>query len=318
MLNRRDAIIAMAGALMMPATSSNASDAALPTSASVAQPNLTISERLMYSTVRLFNQTGNTLHWGTGFLFHLFKMGDSAVPVIITNRHVVQDWNKCSFALLSRSADGAPNLENHIPIELPEFQSKFFTHPSVDLAIIPIAEILNDLSRRKQSPFYSVFDQSLIPSEDELKELLPLEEILTIGFPGLLWDDVHNLPLFHRGYTATAPYVDFKGKKEFLIDIATWPGSSGSPVLLFNEGSFPVRGGSLAIGSRAKLLGIVYGVAQQDVTGNVVIQNAPTQVVASVPTNLGACIRASRILEFEPLLVSRGFQPPAGYVMRAQ
>ena len=322
MLNRREDIIAMAGALLMPAATSSASNAVLPTSAASAPPNLTLTEQLMYSTVRLFNQTGNSLRWGTGFLFFLFKTSESSFPVIVTNRHVVEGWDKCSFTLTSRSPDGTPDLEHHIPVEITDFQKGYAVHPSVDLVVIPIAKILNDLAAKTPAPFTIGLDQSLIPTDDELKALTPVEQVLTVGFPGQLWDDVHNLPVFHRGYTSTAPYIEFKGKKEFLIDITTWPGASGSPVLLYNEGSFPMRSGGLAIGSRVKLLGIVYGVAVQDVTGNVLIQNAPTQLVATgqmaVPTNLGACIWASRILEFEPLLVSKGVKVPAGYVMRAK
>jgi len=53
MLNRRNVLIAMAGAIVMPAISSNASDTVLPTTASAAQPKLMAGEQLMYSTLRL-------------------------------------------------------------------------------------------------------------------------------------------------------------------------------------------------------------------------------------------------------------------------
>ena len=70
------------------------------------------------------------------------------------------------------------------------------------------------------------------------------------------------------------------------------------------------------------MLGVAFGIAVQDITGDIVLQNAPTQTAASaalrVPTNLGACIKASRILEIEPLLASNGVKPPAGYNMRTK
>jgi hypothetical protein len=212
---------------------------------------------------------------------------------------------------------------NHIPINITEFQHAWIQHPTVDLAIISIGAILTSLRKQGRDPFLITLDPSLIPTDAELRKLLPVEQILTVGFPGRLWDDIHNLPVFHRGYTATAPYIDFKGNKEFLIDFATWPGASGSPVMLFNEGAWVERSGpSIIGGTRVRLLGIVYGVAQEDVMGDVSIQDAPTQTSERgpvyVPTNLGACIQASRILEFEPLLVTKGLKPPAGYVMRAK
>ena len=74
-------------------------------------------------------------------------------------------------------------------------------------------------------------------------------------------------------------------------------------------------------GIRIKLIGVAYGVAVQDVTGNMTIQAGPTSVLAptrlAVPTNLGACISASRVLEFEPLLAAKGVPVPSGYKMRA-
>ena len=277
----------------------------------------------MYSAVRLVNQTPTSVKWGTGFLFNLFNAGNFAVPVIITNRHVVEGWDQCTFAFAGSLADGSPDLKNHIPIQINNFKTGWIPHSDADLVIIPIGQILNDLKQQGKAPFTIALEPNLIPTDDELKSLMPVEQILTVGFPGQLWDDVHNLPVFHRGFTSTAPYIDFKGKKEFLIDIATWPGASGSPVMLYNEGSWVERNGGTKLGGiRIKLLGVVYGVAVQDVTGNVLIQNAPIQFVApssmAVPTNLGACIQASMILEFEPLLVSKGFKPPDGYIMRAK
>lgn len=323
MVSRRSVLLSIgAGAAAQAIYCAYAQNPVQPTSAETKLPPLAPSEQLMYSTVRLVNKIGDTTHWGTGFLFSFFNMNNRGFVAIVTNNHVVDGWDKCSFSLASRRLDGSPDLEKHLPIEIVELQTKLLKHPTADLVIIPVSQIINDLVAQGQSPFVITLDQSLILTDDELKQLLPVEQVLTVGYPGQLWDDVHNLPVFHRGYTATPPYISFRGKKEFLIDITTWPGSSGSPVFLYNEGSWVARSGGTVIGGiRAKLLGVVYGVGAQDVTGNVLIQNAPTQIVApgrmTVPTNLGACISSSRVLEFEPLLVANGLVPPAGYDMRA-
>jgi hypothetical protein len=75
------------------------------------------------------------------------------------------------------------------------------------------------------------------------------------------------------------------------------------------------------VGSRVKLLGIVHAVFNDLVNGEISIVPAPTQaraVVSSlVPNNLGVCVKASRVLEFEPIFVKKGFNPPDGYKMRA-
>ena len=327
MWTRRAAIAATASALVAPCeVLAQQKSPVLPTSNSTAQPVLSVTEQLMYSTVRLSTQiltkTQITTHWGTGFIFNLFNMNGRAAAVIVTNRHVIENWKTCSFKLAASTPDYGPDINKQIQIEIPNFQSVFIPHSQVDLAIIPISAAINNLLDRGTRPYTISLDRDLIPTDEELKGLLPVEQILTVGYPGLLWDDVHNLPVFHRGYTATAPYIDFKGNKEFLIDIATWPGASGSPVLLYNEGAWLQRNGTPMVGSRAKLIGIVYGVATQGVEGQLAIQNGPTAISIpsqmAVPTNLGACISASRVLDFEPILVSKGFKLPDGYVMRAK
>jgi hypothetical protein len=333
MLNRRHFITGMIGVC---AVANDSNRPVLPAAATVnlPQPTLPASEQMMYATVRLFcDMPANVQQnipartsWGTGFFFNLFHSPQTQqqLPVIVTNKHVIEHWNKCSFSFHGRLPNGSPDLKNHIPVELSPFaqNSSWFAHPTVDLAIIPIGGLLTALGQQGRAPFYISMEQSLILTNDAIADLLPLEQILTVGYPGRLWDDVHNLPVAHRGYTATAPYIDFKGNKEFLVDIATWPGASGSPVMLYNDGSWPTRnGGTVMGGTRAALLGVVYGVAVEDISGNVSIQQAPTQAIASVqvPTNLGACIQASRVLEFEPLLVkTMGIAVPAGYRMRAK
>jgi hypothetical protein len=198
-----------------------------------------------------------------------------------------------------------------------------FVH--INTAVIMIGDVIAQTVQQGDIPFFAPLEQSLIPTDSELKKLAPLEPVLTVGYPGQLWDDLNNLPLFHRGSTSTAPYIDFKGKKEFLVDFATWPGASGSPVFIFNEGSFfDSRTGNLMLGrSRILLIGVVYGVAVQEITGDVVIQQAPTmfgatsfKAATNVPTNLGACLRASHILEMEPLLSRFGVTAPPGYIPR--
>ena len=295
------------------------SQAPLPTS------KLSASEQIMHTTVRLeMPELGGRT--GTGFHFAFYKQNDVFTPVIITNRHVIEGADIIHFRMTKMGSDGLPSIGNTIAFRIDNLQSRVMFHPHADLAAIIIGDVLSQSTQQGNRPFFISLDQSLIPTDDDLKKLVPLESVLTIGYPGQLWDDLNNLPLFHRGSTATAPYIDFRGKKEFLVDFATWPGASGSPLFIFNEGSyFDSRSGSLSVGtSRILLIGVVYGVAVQEVTGNVVIQQAPTQFAptplksaTNVPTNLGACLRASQILELEALLGRFGIVPPLGYVPRA-
>ena len=93
-------------------------------------------------------------------------------------------------------------------------------------------------------PFYINLSQGVIGSPEALSSLAPIEDITMIGYPNGLWDEVNNLPIVRRGITATSANGKYQGKTEFLIDAACFPGSSGSPVFVYNNGSYGGFGGA--------------------------------------------------------------------------
>ena len=285
---------------------------------------MTPTEQLLHSTVQIVCETTpSNLSFGTGFFFSLFPQGGQNVPVIVTNKHVVAGANVGHFKLTMQKDDGSPDLQNFIDVSVPNFPTKWIPHPdpAVDLTIMPCAGLLQELTGQGKKPFLITLDPPLVPTDAELADLTPLEDILVVGYPNGISDNAHNIPVFRRGITATPVYIDFQNRQEFLIDAAIFPGSSGSPVFLFNQGTYATRAGVTNIGTRIKLLGIVHAVMLNSVSGDIAIVPAPTQaravVNSQVPNNLGVCLRASRVLEFEKILVQNGFVPPAGYKIRA-
>ena len=108
-------------------------------------------------------------------------------------------------------------------------------------------------------------------------ELNAIENVVMLGYPNGLWDKKNNLPIVRRGVTATPPYIDFEGRPEFIIDCACFPGSSGSPVLLYNVGSFLRKKDSkVRVGGRLKLLGILWGGPQYLAPGEIKAVPIPT------------------------------------------
>jgi hypothetical protein len=124
-----------------------------------------------------------------------------------------------------------------------------------------------------------------------------------IGYPNGLWDKKNNLPIVRRGITATPPYIDFDGRPDFIIDCACFPGSSGSPVILFNQGGYPAKNGNFVIGGRVKLLGILWGGPQYLAPGVIRAVPVPTAsqpvAISRIPNNLGYCVKAEQLLAFE-------------------
>ena len=96
---------------------------------------------------------------------------------------------------------------------------------------------------------------------------------------------------------------DYNGKKEFLIDMACFPGSSGSPIFFCNEASY-TTGNNVIIGSRCRLLGLLYAGPQYTSVGKIIFENIPTspKAVFNIPNNLGLVIKAERIKELEEIM----------------
>jgi hypothetical protein len=271
-------------------------------------PSLSLTEQIAFSTVRIEVRTGNTVGVGTGFFFAMLQDTARNVPVIVTNKHVVAGAQRGSFVLTRANADGTPNLGSQIPVVLDNFESLWIPHPdsSIDLAVMPIAPLLNQAVSKGFTPFYRTIDKSVIPSDAQLKELTAVEEILMVGYPIGLWDRANNYPIFRKGITATHPANKYEGREEFMIDAASFPGCSGSPVFLYNVGNYVTRTGGTVIGTRFYFLGILYAGPEYTATGEIKITNIPqrqdTVALTRIPINLGNVIRSSKLLDFEPVL----------------
>lgn len=267
--------------------------------------NLSPAEQFAHSTVRIeCDLLGGGLGTGTGFFYSLDRNGDQHIPVIVTNKHVVQGATKGRFLLTLCNAAGGPDIGNAKSFELDNFQARWLPHPDneVDLCVMPIAPLLREAEATNTQFYFITLDKELIPTASDLNDMLGLESVLMVGYPNGLWDKTNNLPIFRKGVLASDYKIDWNGKKEFLIDAACFPGSSGSPVLLFEIGNYQTRN-ALVMGSRIKLLGVLYAGPQHTVQGEVLIVPVATQqkaiAVAGIPNNLGIIIKAEQLLAFE-------------------
>ena len=277
--------------------------------------NLSVSEQLAHSTVRIQCQSANgSESTGSGFFFAFAQSGPleggaTHVPAIVTNRHVIAGAVSGRFSLTVKGADGGPSVGNHITISLDNFAARWIGHPdpNVDLCAMPIGPLLTKAAESQQSFFFINLEPALIPTDADLRELGALEDILMVGYPIGIWDSTNNMPILRRGVTATHPNLDYEGRREFLIDAACFPGSSGSPVFLFNMGSWANRNGGVVVGGyRLKLLGVLYAGPQYSATGQIQVVTIPTHqqaiAVSQIPTGLGLVIKASRLNELDALI----------------
>lgn len=265
---------------------------------------LSFSERLMYSTVRIECNTGT----GTGFFFKLLENGENHIPVIVTNKHVVEGAVTGKFLLTIADENRNPLNTEHFTVELDDFQNRWVFHPEeeIDLCVMPIAPIISEMNAKGYNPYFISLDTGLIPKAGQKDEFKAIENIIMVGYPNGIWDKINNLPVMRKGITATHPKFDYNGLPQLMIDAACFPGSSGSPVFIFDENGYTDKRGNINIGTpRILLLGVLFAGPQYTAQGGIHVVNIPTSqrevVLSSIPNNLGYVIKADKLLDFEKL-----------------
>ena len=184
----------------------------------------------------------------------------------------------------------------------------FHDNPEIDLAAILLRPIL-DRNVNDGSTIY-LEDISLkdFVAEGVENQLRFVEDVLVVGYPQGQWDGTRNLPLFRRGITASPAMLDYNGESKFLIDCSIFPGSSGSPVFLYNFPAY-VEDGKVSFGERSALLGVVSSFLVHNVEGIVEEVEIPTAAAVTksrMPSNLGVVIQAREILKLAEVIAREG------------
>ncbi len=241
------------------------------------------STELLFTTVPIQaqNDRGN-LSYGTGFIVSIQADDKNSIPVLITNDHVINDAKNIYVEFFKADSGGTnPITNDKVRVEIASSYFSSYRDNRLDVAFVPIAPILKTLSEKNVRVFYKSIDKKLVYSKDKEEKLAAIEEITFIGYPYGLKETLHNLPIVRRGITATPiwPY----DKTTFIIDAGVFPGSSGSPVFIYNQGTYS-DGLNTVVGTRLVFLGMVK-ISMQD--------NNSKQFIG-----LGEAVKASTIFTF--------------------
>lgn len=269
--------------------------------------SLGLMEQLTHSTVRIETVLPNGgISTGTGFYMNFLQKEDTCVPVIVTNRHVVAGAQIGKLYVTFANKEGLPEMGSHQLFQIQDFEQQCIKHPdpNVDLVAFLIGPLVNQVQQTGGRLFYVPLQTELIPKDEERASFSSMEDIVMIGYPNGIWDAKNNLPVIRKGITATHSNISWNGKSEFLTDIASFPGSSGSPVFLANIGGYMDNKGNTYMGShRIRLLGVHYAGAMHTAAGEIKIVTAPTSnipmPITQIPNNIGVAINSKRILELE-------------------
>ena len=272
-----------------------------------------IFENILFTTVRIeATLRDKSISTGTGFIFNYVK-NDKNYLFVVTNKHVIKD--SIEGNLTFNQSDGEkPVFGKVFTIGYSTFEQQWIKHPqeNIDVAIMPFAQVLNELSNRDVQIFFKAVTPDLIPSDKSLSEDIDaVEDIIFVGYPSDIYDRRNLLPVVRRGITATPISINFEGNPAFLIDASIFPGSSGSPVFLCNIGSYSPKGKGLVVGSRIFFLGVVASVFIRKDLNTIELIDIPTGKIPVVATtqmvDLGIVYKSIVIKELiEGFLKTRG------------
>jgi hypothetical protein len=214
------------------------------------------------STVPLemyFEQTH--LSVGTGFLWQ-----DQEAFYLITNWHNVTGRDPFSGKHLSKTA-GEPNrlrvtwnqkdnlgtkFAEFVPIRDGNSIPLWFIHPKhgnqVDIVALPV-------DRPAGADMHPINKM-----ESDNLTLQVGMDVFILGYPFAIGPD--GFPIWKRGSIASEPEILDASRPYFLIDTASRPGMSGSPVIRRSWGTHQLQGGSLMLGGRSiatKFVGVYSG-----------------------------------------------------------
>lgn len=254
---------------------------------------------------------------GTGFIGYIDDMDLSSqnnkmhyppynysgpiIPFLFTNKHVIQKKVDGNFVELAdqdhlmmtlRFIKYSDNYSDSGDFDFKIAQIKVTYHhlkpyiiygdENIDIAAICLYYLFDSLHTQSKLkgflPYYYGIDMGLA-FKVNLKGLETGSDICLFGYPQGIFDEINYLPIGRFGHCSCNPQVS---KERFYVDIASFPGQSGSPVFFKKTNLIEVNGpSSFLYGMQTNLVGIFTGLLLDSFTGS--------------PIHLGEVIKIDRL-----------------------
>lgn len=178
-------------------------------------------EFFKHLTVLIEAENEEETNIGTGF-FYAFSVDGKDVPAIVTAHHVIA---KGKITLTLRYKVGEHIAQVRFPCN-----AKWHSMEQHDLACCLIRDIEQEFKSAVGFPmFYRCLCEENTVTEQELKNIKVLSEVVMAGYPAGMSSSVFNYPILQKGHLASDP-GDASDNR--FVDITTVGGSSGSPLIL--------------------------------------------------------------------------------------
>ena len=256
-----------------------------------------LAKRLLFNTVRVDTVLEDGSEGsGTAFVVsHNHPRGNFLF--VVTNRHLVEGVRQGGL-VFTQGKNGQPRLGQRFQLNIDEFPHAWFLHPdpSVDLAIVPMRPLEAAARERGIELYYHAIDTRLAPDTHRLAAFDALEDVLFVGYPSGVWDQVNLMPIMRRGTTATPIALDFEGRPEFLIDAAVYPGSSGSPVFVVSAEAMRAQGGPRKFVFAGVVAAVFFREEANRITSMPVPANQGGTTIGSEMIDLGLVIKSQAVV----------------------
>lgn len=157
------------------------------------------------------------------FIRHIIDSKE--VTFLVTNKHVLE--NKVRIILCIdyyNIENNTYTYNNSIDITLGK---DIVFHPEYDLCILNLS-FINKLNSNNKILSYATIGTGMIPIDYSIfKHIQP---IIMTGYPNGIYNMSVNCPIARYGITSTSISDNYNNRNEFLIDIPSIGGSSGSPI----------------------------------------------------------------------------------------
>lgn len=224
--------------------------ALLYTTARIETNTEAVATGFFYSTHKSEPQTSEIPRFKTGSKeaekYFLESDVDNNKLLLVTNKHVLFcgpgnpdlpiEYMKIYVHLLTES----PPKHQMGMIFLPKSFIEGFTKGKEDYCAIDVSTLFRNFNEKlkpSKISFFPVKQENICkishgeyPYGEKVQYPLPTEAVVMVGYGNRMWDNVNGYPIIRQGSLSTDPKTNYKGKPEFLINIPSYKGYSGSPV----------------------------------------------------------------------------------------
>jgi V8-like Glu-specific endopeptidase len=223
-----------------------------------------LSVELIHATVQLEQPLGDgTRTVGTGFLISAPGPDGQPRTVLVTANHVLQKMPNANARIGYRisNADGSWSYSPQ-PLRIRDTQGhELWTHhPNRDVAAIAITAP-PEFAKAAIPVDYLAADDTFTKYQVGAGD-----EMMALGFPRGLAANQAGFPILRSGRVASYPVAPAKIFPTFLLDFSVFPGNSGGPVYMSEQGHR--RPGAPAAADGGQDAGFIAGLLTQQVELN--------------------------------------------------